>query len=289
MIVAVKEFFILIIQIGDGDILAVSSDGDVSRPIEKDKRLISNETTSLCMTNSWDEIRVVLRVFNKPESIPSLFLVSTDGYYNSFYGKDGDENEFRAMACGYLKMINEDGGYQKVKNNLKDILSQTSKQGSGDDITLGIILNKDSIHDNFRDWYDKGTSLYDEKKYSEAIQAFNEALKVDTENSKAWYKKGRALSRLKKYNEAIKCYDEAIRINPEDSDAWYNKGCCLDRNHEMAIQCYDEVIRINPEDSDAWYNKGVALRQLKKMEEAAKCFEKSKSFESTNGIKVRNR
>lgn len=169
LIVAIKDFFVLIIQIGDGDILAVSSDGGVSRPIERDKRFISNETTSLCMTNSWDEISVVLRVFNKPESIPSLFLVSTDGYYNSFYGKDGNgngnrdgdedgngnrdgdgdrnENEFRAMARGYLKMVNKDGGYQKVKNELKDILTQTSKEGSGDDITLGIILNKDRIHD----------------------------------------------------------------------------------------------------------------------------------------------
>ena len=145
--VAIKDFFILIVQIGDGDILAVSSDGEVTRPIEKDKRLISNETTSLCMTNSWDEIRVVLRVFNKAESIPSLFLVSTDGYYNSFCGADGNDNEFRAMARGYLKMMNEDGGYQKVKNELKDILTQTSMEGSGDDITLGIILNKDSIYD----------------------------------------------------------------------------------------------------------------------------------------------
>jgi serine/threonine protein phosphatase PrpC len=151
--VAIKDFFILIVQIGDGDILAVNNDGDVTRPLEKDKRLISNETTSLCMINSWDEIRVVLRVFNKAESIPSLFLVSTDGYYNSFCGTNVNDNdnendkEFRAMARGYLKIINEDGGYQKVKSELNDILTQTSKEGSGDDITLGIILNKDSIHD----------------------------------------------------------------------------------------------------------------------------------------------
>jgi tetratricopeptide (TPR) repeat protein len=321
LVVAIKDFFVLIIQIGDGDILAVSNNGDVSRPIEKDKRLISNETTSLCMTNSWDEIRVVLRVFNKPESIPSLFLVSTDGYYNSY----GKENQFHAMARDYMKMINKDKDHKKLKNQLEDILSQTSKKGSGDDITLGVILNQDRIHDRSRDWYDKGILLIGKKKYGEAIEAFNESLKLDAENAQTWYKKGTSFRRLEKYNEAnncydqairinsdyndawynkgvclqqernfekaIQCYEEAIRINPKDIDAWYNKGVCLhqERNFEKAIQCYEEAIRINPKDIDAWYKKGAALRELNRMEDADKCFEKSKALASTNDIKVRNK
>ena len=41
---------------------------------------------------------------------------------------------------------------------------------------------------------------------------------VDALNNKGW-----TLSKIKKYNEAIECYDKALRINPDKELALNNK------------------------------------------------------------------
>ena len=60
------------------------------------------------------------------------------------------------------------------------------------------------------------------------------------EESTAWYNKGNSLDSLEKYEEAIACYDEAIKLNPEDSDVRYGKGYTLKKLgiDEEAEQCF---------------------------------------------------
>lgn len=42
-----------------------------------------------------------------------------------------------------------------------------------------------------------------------------------------WFYKGVDLSKQGKYDDAIQSYDEAIRINPADENAWNNEGVAL--------------------------------------------------------------
>ncbi len=50
----------------------------------------------------------------------------------------------------------------------------------------------------------------------------------------------------RKYEEAIKAYDKAIEINPENADAWYNKGFALYElgKNEEATKAYDTARKI---------------------------------------------
>ena len=57
------------------------------------------------------------------------------------------------------------------------------------------------------DWYNKGLALYNQSKYDDAIQAYDEALKLDSNYVKAWNGKGAAFSRQDKYDDAIRYYD----------------------------------------------------------------------------------
>jgi hypothetical protein len=125
--------FLLHLQLGDGDILAVAEDGEVSRPpLPGDERLLGNQTTSLCSPNAWREIRQCFQpLASRP---PALILLSTDGYANSFAG----EEAFRAVGSDLLTMIRTDG-LAPVNRQLTDWLKATSTAGSGDDITLGLI------------------------------------------------------------------------------------------------------------------------------------------------------
>jgi serine/threonine protein phosphatase PrpC len=135
---AVTADFILYLQLGDGEILAVSSDGEVSSPLPKDQRLFANETTSLCSPDAWRDFRVCFQfVSNTP---PPLILLSTDGYPNSFR----DETGFRKVGSDILKMIRDDG-LDMVDDRLESWLTESTYAGSGDDVTLGIICSEDAL------------------------------------------------------------------------------------------------------------------------------------------------
>ena len=125
--------FIFCLQLGDGDIIVVTKDKQVKFSIRKDKSLIVNETTSLCAPNSWKEIQTKIK-YIKSEEPPVLKLISTDGYHNSFISVE----EFKKVGLDYLNLINI-YGFDEVKNHIGGWLRDSTKEGSGDDITLGLI------------------------------------------------------------------------------------------------------------------------------------------------------
>lgn len=130
--VLVTRSYLLYMQLGDGDILMVSANGEVCRPWPRDERLLGVETTSLCSPDSWKEARVgVQRISDKT---PELLLLATDGYANSFREDAG----FLSVGCDILQMIHADG-LKKVSENLGSWLAEASQLGSGDDITLGVL------------------------------------------------------------------------------------------------------------------------------------------------------
>ena len=126
--------FIIYLQLGDGDILTIWKNGSVERALPKDERLFGNETTSLCAKNAWQDFRC--RFQPLVDAAPSMILLATDGYANSF---PNDEN-FLQVGTDIGQMI-ESEGPSFVRGNLKSWLHETSENGSGDDITVGIICS----------------------------------------------------------------------------------------------------------------------------------------------------
>lgn len=137
LLAAVTERFVFYLQLGDGDILTVNERGDVSRPMVKDERLFGNETTSLCASDAWRDFRVSFQPLT--QSHPALILLSTDGYPNSFR----DESGFLQVGSDLLQMI-RDNGLERVEQNLAGWLSDSTRAGSGDDVTLGILCSLDN-------------------------------------------------------------------------------------------------------------------------------------------------
>ena len=136
LVAAVTERFALYLQLGDGEILTVSESGEVTRPLTKDDRLFGNETTSLCAPDAWRDFRVSFQPF--VHSSPALILLSTDGYPNSFRHESG----FFKVGSDILNMIREND-LSFIKVNLAGWLSDSTRAGSGDDVTLGILCNVD--------------------------------------------------------------------------------------------------------------------------------------------------
>lgn len=136
IVTAVTERFILYLQLGDGDILCVSQSGEVTRPLSKDDRLFGNETTSLCANEAWRDFRIQFQPLT--QSPPALVLLSTDGYPNSFR----DESGFLQVGSDILDLIQENG-LASVNDRLAGWLRDSTRAGSGDDVTLGILCSLD--------------------------------------------------------------------------------------------------------------------------------------------------
>jgi hypothetical protein len=132
LVAAVTERFVLYLQLGDGDILSVSHSGEVTRPLANDDRLFGNETTSLCATDAWRDFRIHFQPLT--QSPPALVLLSTDGYPNSFR----DDSGFFKVGSDILNMVQENG-LANVQDQLAGWLLDSTRAGSGDDITLGIL------------------------------------------------------------------------------------------------------------------------------------------------------
>jgi len=73
-------------------------------------------------------------------------------------------------------------------------------------------------------WVNKGHELVKKGSYKDAINCYNEALKLNPNLPRAWCSKGYALIKLKKYKESHACLDEALRINPRHVSCWTIKG-----------------------------------------------------------------
>jgi serine/threonine protein phosphatase PrpC len=125
--------YVLYLQLGDGDILIVSSDGEVERPWPPDSRHLGVETTSLCLGRAAEDVKV--RVDPVSGDSPALVLLATDGYANSFREDEG----FVRVGGDVLDIIRKDG-MEKVEASLESWLNEASEHGSGDDITAGLLF-----------------------------------------------------------------------------------------------------------------------------------------------------
>ncbi len=130
---------IVLLQLGDGDVLWVAADGSTRRPMAPDERLAGNRTTSICRPDAEDDVR--LAVLHRDPRDPALLLLSTDGYANSFRSDD----DFLCIGDDFRSLIARHG-LEAVDAQLETILQDASRQGSGDDITLAL-LQSDAVPD----------------------------------------------------------------------------------------------------------------------------------------------
>lgn len=130
--VVVTAVYAAYLQIGDGDLLVRTSHGRTRRILPRDEPFAATETESLCSPQAWRDVRSCVQPHDGAP--PTLILASTDGYANSFR----TDADFLQIAQDYEHLIAAEG-FEAVVGTLERHLHETSAQGSGDDITLGVI------------------------------------------------------------------------------------------------------------------------------------------------------
>ena len=121
--------FVFAFQIGDGDIVLTSRNG-VQYAVESEK-ILGVETYSLSSANAWKKSTV--SVFPSPgqDQLPYMYIMSTDGMANSHRS----QKDFEKTCMDYYEIAMK-YGFGMVSSRLEGWLSETSRLGCGDDITL---------------------------------------------------------------------------------------------------------------------------------------------------------
>jgi serine/threonine protein phosphatase PrpC len=126
--------YALYLQIGDGDMLTLTASGAVHRPLAKNQQFIANETYSLGSEDALYRVDISLDFFERCES-PALVFLATDGYANSFadeFGLCQAVQDFQTQIATHGKAI--------IQSCLGEWLHETSELGSGDDVTVAIVV-----------------------------------------------------------------------------------------------------------------------------------------------------
>ena len=130
----------------------------------------------------------------------------------------------------------------------------------------------------------KGNTLGNLGRYEEALEAYEKATEIKTDDFGAWYNKGNTLVNLGRYEDALEAYEKVTEVKPDFFNAWINKGNTLDTlgRYEDALEAYEKVTEVKPDDVNAWINKGSTLRNLERYEEALETYEKAIEIKPDN-------
>ena len=270
------------------DFSLLSNCGDLGERIDlRVDSLLKAEPTEV--TNNSD--------FIKSHTIPGekvLIISGNEGVYHlqsktlsSFNGPGFTELFLRSDYNNLLKVISDNESNYKVFVDqdsysvypyMTQLFSDLQKNYNATDVSKnGQIILLEKVKNNAEAWNNKGVALGTLGDYADAINAYDEAIRLEPSFAEAWNNKGIALDSLGNYTDAIRAYDEAIRLKPSFAEAWNNRGIALGTlgDYADAIKSFDEAIRIDPNLALTWNNKGIALDSLGNYTDAIKAYDEA--------------
>jgi tetratricopeptide (TPR) repeat protein len=110
----------------------------------------------------------------------------------------------------------------------------------------------------------RGIAFSDLGQYQRAIEDFNEGIRMRPDYADAYYNRGNAYSGLNQHQRALEDYSEVIRLSPDYVLAYLNRGnaYAILGQYQPAIENYNETIRLKPDNADAYYNRGMVYFML---------------------------
>lgn len=133
-------------------------------------------------------------------------------------------------------------------------------------------------------WFAKGEKLYNQKKYKEALDAFNKVLELNSKNKEAFYYRGICNLFQGNIYESLSDFTETIKLDSLWADAYNNRGLCYGYLGELekSIDDFKKAISLDKKFAKAYLNLGSAYLSLRKPTEAIEMLNKVVELDSTN-------
>ena len=116
--------------------------------------------------------------------------------------------------------------------------------------------------------------------YADALEAYNEALKLDPTSENLYSKRAFTFSLLKQYEQAVSDYSTLIEMKPTLISAYLSRGSAFNKleRFKEALQDFNKVIELDPQNSEAFNNRGWSKKGMGDKEGACQDWKTSKKM-----------
>jgi len=185
----------------------------------------------------------------------------------------------RDVTTTFGDVIVRDSRIDEAAQDAESASAEPKKSRGG---LFGKILGKSSSH------YKEGVILYvKEKKYPEAIAAFDKAIANDDKLAYVWNDRGTCFREMGDHTSALKSLLRAVELSPDNPEYLFNLGETLEmigmmymsnKYLDSAIQTFKMVVNQMPNNAGAWNHLGVCFKEMGKADESKFYFDRSRDI-----------
>jgi tetratricopeptide (TPR) repeat protein/CHAT domain-containing protein len=119
-------------------------------------------------------------------------------------------------------------------------------------------------------WFVYGCLLKSQNRYSEAIDSFDRALRLNQDDDVSWRERGISLRALGRFEEALYSCNRAIQCNDKSYENLHQRGLSLLKlnRYSEALDDLNQVLDFKPDHCEAFADRGIILFMQGKYEES---------------------
>lgn len=136
-------------------------------------------------------------------------------------------------------------------------------------LLLLVFVTQSGFSQDTHGYLRKGDRAYDRDQYKDAEQHYRNAADKDIRGPKAVYNLGNTLYQQGKFEEAGQRFQQAASrdeglTGPEKADTWHNVGNAMlkQRKYKEAVKAYEQSLRYRPGDQETKINLQMAKKKL---------------------------
>lgn len=128
---------------------------------------------------------------------------------------------------------------------------------------------------NAYDHYNRASALREQRRFSEALVAYEQAIGLQADYAEAHNGRGIVLATLNRPAEAIAGFDRAIALRPDYAEAYNNRGLVLQelKRLDEALASFDKAVALQPTNAKMQSNRGGVLYEAQRFAEALISFD----------------
>lgn len=135
-------------------------------------------------------------------------------------------------------------------------------------------------------YYNIGNDFYKQKRYSDAVKYYSDALDKNPALNVAFVNYGLALIELRRFKEAETQLNKAQRIDPQNTIVLSALGYLSyqEGNYKQAADWLEQSVKVNPYNPDTFFNLGIALQKDHRYSESQQAFEQVKELRDPKNL-----
>lgn len=208
---------------------------------------------------------------------------------SGLYKKD---KAFLEVALGIHEVIKV---YKDKVEEISDKVRETTAKNLLSSFTISTIA---LVHTS------RANTLFEHKRYLEAIQIYSQAINLDPDYAFAYFGRAEAFYALRHFDEALADYEQGLSRDPNNAEAYYSKGNMLYRlgrfdealiaykdegnvlyrlgRFDEALAVFQRILTLDSDNTEAYNSKGNVLYLLGRFDEALAAYERALSLDPKN-------